>query len=521
MTGRGLAIGSRIAAGVVGMACAGGLVAAAALLPLPELSAGVPSVLVTPVAADQQRVCPGPLLRLGEADGGGATTLSPVGKAKNTYSTASGEDIIRSGIKAVDVEGSRDGLRPVQLTAPSAEGDTGLLAGSQSQTALESDVAGFSAAACTEAVGTSWLIGGATDVGRTTLVLLSNPAEVDALVDLAVWGETGPITGPGFNDILVEAGTQRALDLAGLAPDLAAPVVRVQSSGALVSASLQHSVVRGLDPGGVEIVGRTVASSQSLVIPGVRISTAKLVKERAGVSGFADVATVLRVLPIGDADAQLTIGVVSQSEENDGTTVEAEAHAGEVTEIPIAGLANGFYTLYVESSTPIVAAARAATVAEPLPADETAVDAPVVLDGGGDTGEVPSDGSLGVEYSGDAPGFVQTGERIDMAWFPAAPQLDGDTTVAVARGPQPRLSIANPGRSDVTVEIESLRGGEPRKVTVPAGGGVSTSVRESTSYLLTGATGLQASVSFADEGQLSSYVVRPRSALASPITVYR
>ncbi|RII85196.1 hypothetical protein DZF95_18515, partial [Clavibacter michiganensis] len=56
-------IATRVTTGIVGVAVLGVVVTGALLLPPAASDASAPSVLVTPVATDQQRVCAGSLLR--------------------------------------------------------------------------------------------------------------------------------------------------------------------------------------------------------------------------------------------------------------------------------------------------------------------------------------------------------------------------------------------------------------------------------------------------------------------------
>ncbi|MFW8745689.1 DUF5719 family protein, partial [Mesorhizobium japonicum] len=158
-------------------------------------------------------------------------------------------------------------------------GGSGLLAGAQSQIAAADDESGLAAAACAEPSGSTWLVGGATTTGRTTLLTLANPTQVDATVTLAIFGEKGVVQAPGLSGIVVTAGAQRVIPLAGFAPDLASPAIHVTARGGRIVASLQQSTVRGLDAGGVDLVGATADPSTSLRIPGIRVLGAAAVAQ--------------------------------------------------------------------------------------------------------------------------------------------------------------------------------------------------------------------------------------------------
>ncbi len=77
-------IATRVTTGIVGVAVLGVVVTGALLLPPAAGDASAPSVLVTPVVTDQQRVCPGSLLRPPAADATSSTTAVAVGSAAVT-----------------------------------------------------------------------------------------------------------------------------------------------------------------------------------------------------------------------------------------------------------------------------------------------------------------------------------------------------------------------------------------------------------------------------------------------------
>ena len=498
--------GARVGGGVLGLALLGGVVAAGTMLPLPAVDRTPPSSLITPEATGQQRLCPGGLIGIGA--GGSATATSFLASPSATAGTSTGEGPAVSRIEVPDVasEGGPDGA-PFVLAAPGTEsGDPLLLAGGQSQAVNAGETVGFSATACAEAGSDSWLAAGSTIVGRTSILLLSNPSAVTATVDLTIFGEEGPVSAPGSAGISIVAGAQRVIPLAGLAPDVASPVVRVQSTGGQVVAALQSSVVRGLEPGGVELTGATAGPGLTQVLPGLRVSAAAgdatadpAAPPAAGGDAAAggagagaapveesdgsDTETALRVFVPGDDDAVLTIGVRAEvGSAGTGLSFPFEAQAGRVTDIPFTeDLAEGLYTVTVESNVPVVASARSST-------------------GGGTSG-------------------------IDLAWF-AAPSgpVSGETLVAVPQGPDPRVHLLNLGESTTQAVLTPVAPAAPGAtaivIDVPAGAPVSTTVAGGTVYRLSSADPLFGSVTFLGDGQLSAFPINPGNPSASPLRVY-
>ena len=149
----------------------------------------------------QQRVCPGPLLTLAD-DAAAATTASSVGPAD----TVTAVEPVDAAVNEVALgapgnpDAGSDGT-PLAIDTEPGAAAAGMVAGAQSQRVATETLAGFTAAACSEAVAETWLVAGATDLGRTALVLLSNPSDVASTDECAirislcaVWNCTSPPT---------------------------------------------------------------------------------------------------------------------------------------------------------------------------------------------------------------------------------------------------------------------------------------------------------------------------------------
>ena len=472
-------LGARLAAGLVGIVIVIVAVGGSAVVPWPTLVRAAPSTLVTPVASDQLRVCPGPLLTLAE-DSSQADTATSVGPFAATYgarSAGSGANevpVATTDLSAVDnAESARDGA-PIMLSVPVEAGATEapLVAGAQSQTAASETLGGLAAAACTEASSDSWLVSGSTDVGRTSLVLLSNPTTVVASVDLTVYGEAGVVDAPGSTGILVQPGSQRIVSLAGLAPNLRSPVVHVTATGGQVAAALQQSLIRGIQPGGVELTGATTSPDVTQTIPGVVVTTlgADISTDAGAVS--EDTPSV-RILVPGDAVATVSVGVLSEDGASTGTSLEVELQPGIATEVPLSGVVAGNYTVKLAADQPIVAAAATTT-----------------------TGTISP----------------------DFSWASAAASQDGDFLVSVADGPAPTLHLANTSGSDADLTLTSDTA--QTQVTVPAGQSAVVALTTSGQYLVSGGAGIAAAVAYAGDGQSASYTISPIGPLAAAIPVY-
>ena len=472
--------GVRVLAGIIGTGVAVVALGAAALLPLPQLHVAPQGQTVTPVAADQQRVCPGGLLD--QSDPSSTTSFESFG-APSTQKTAN-TGLQDSELSTPSVQGG-SGAPVVISTQTSGSTARPLIAGAQSQLASESDIAGLAAAACGEANADSWLVAGATTLGSTSLVLLSNPSAVQATVDLTVYSEAGVAQAPAARGIVVRARSQLVVPLAGLVPNAQASVVHVQSSGGSVYATLQQSAVQGLAPQGVELVGPTASPAQNLVIPGMVVAnTARL---NTGSDGGSSVLPSVRLLAPGTSTVHATVTATSESGGVIVATADATLPGGVVREVSFDHIIDGSYTIRIHADGPIVAAART-------------VDA------------------VATSASGESATAQAEAATQDFAWFVASSPLQNTALLAVPSGGSPTLHLANQTDADASVTLSGS--GAAKTVAVPAHSAVSVPVSSHASYRLSGVNGLEASVSLTADGASSSFALNPPGPSAQAITVY-
>ncbi|MEP6479799.1 MAG: DUF5719 family protein [Rhodoglobus sp.] len=483
-------VGVRLVAGVVGIGVAGVVIAAATFVPLPGIHSTPSGLVVTPVATGQQLVCAGSLLRLADDTGQGATTSSALGRASVRFDASAGA-VDTSPLATSDAGNGGDASAPAVLATPPNTADPAvpiLVAGAQAQSLDEAEFAGLAASDCAVASGDSWLAAGSTTTGRTTLLTLSNPTEVAATVDLALYGETGPIAAPGTSGIIVPPDGQRVLSLAGFAPDVQSPVVHVTSRGGQVVANLQQVTTRGLDPGGVDVVGTAPAPALQQVIPGVVMSGLLDQQALQGLEGYDDLAPILRILVPGDVAAKVTVSVVAEDGSSNGTSFQVDVEPGRVTDLGLgqspdgqigtearAGLPDGAYTLRIVSTVPVVAGARISAA---------------------------------------------SGQTNDFAWMAGSTELSIPTLLTVAPGPNPVLHLANASTKDATVLLTGQDGAADVTVVVKAGASASTPVEPGASYLASGFDAMYLAVTVSEPGRIAQYGVRPPGLVSSPITVY-
>jgi hypothetical protein len=468
-----LVASARTVTGLIGIAATAATVLAVTILPLPAYEATPPAASVTPVPAPQQRACAGPMLRLGDDAGGNATVAFAVGTPQVRHLATNGTVNASSIGETAEPSGRSATVLTLDPNEDNAELQP-LLAGSQTQK-LNGGLAGYAAAECVEARAETWLVGGSSDTGRTTILTLANPGEVAATVSLEVFSEDGQVDAPGTEGIVVQPNSEVNFSLAGFAPGLVSPVVHVTSVGGTVVAHLQQSTQRILQPGGVDIVGPAASPSTELVIPGMVVTGHEQIDANVGAPGFGDISPVLRLFVPGGEAASASIAVTP--EEGDTISVDFDLLPGKVTEFPFEHFEDGNYTVTVTSDLPVVAGARSSTV-----------------------------GASGAS---------------DFVWLESAEVMSEQALVATGSGATAALHLQNPLEADAVVSI-AVDGstGEPQTVTVPAGEAVTVPAEASTAYRLTGFDQLRVAVSYVGDGLLGGHTLSPTGPAAERITVY-
>lgn len=482
--------GARGVLGLIGVGIAGVSIAAATLIPLPTVGVGPISTVVSPVAANQERICAGPVLQLGDDTGLEATTAISLGRVDVTQAATSGTPSLED-MAATENPRNSPSLR--LLLPPPAPGEsTGILAGSQSQAVDGADLAGFAASECAKPSAESWLVGGSTITGRTTLLSLNNPTKVTATVNLTIYSESGLVNASGTDGITVPPGGRQVLSLAGFAPGITSPVVKVQSFGGMVTASLQQSIVRTITPGGVDVVTAGTSPASVTVIPGIVIAGHDDVMLASTLEGYSDLAGALRVLVPGEGPAEISISAVQENGTSLEETSTLKVERGIVTDFPLGDFTDGTWTLTVSSDHPAVASVRTSTVS---------------------LSEVTrGDGGTPVPASDDV-------RATDFAWFVGAPELENRSLVSVAAGPSPMLHFVNTGSSDALISIDATQGAGT-SVTVAPQMTLAVPVAADESYRLGGFDSVRVAVSYHGRGALAGFVVSPPDRGSQPITVF-
>lgn len=500
--------------GLVGAGVAAAAIAALALLPMPGYVGSAPSLTVAPAPSDQRRVCQGPLVQVMANSTDASTFLSSGTPETETYSPS--RQVTQNTLDAVDNMAPESMGAPTVLEVP-AEKDAAqqpLLAGAQYQQVASEELSGLATAACSEPANDSWLVGGSTDLGRTALLMLSNPTGVTATVTFEIFGETGYVDPVSQEGIIVLPGEQRIVSLAAYAPDLVEPVVHVHSVGGQILASMQHSVTRKLQPSGVDWVSPGAGPNTSQIFPGVFLMGATKQDEDEHSAVQSDLEPTVRVLVPGTQDAEVKLTLISESGQTESITTRVKAQT--TVQLPFTDVADGTYTVMVTADQPIVAGVRTlqSATADPATVDAQASPQPTAT-------ATPTPGATAApevttEQPVVAPMPLAGG---DFTWFSSSTRLTGDVALPIPAGLNPTLTLYNPGSTSVTAVL-SARGEEDVTLTLDRSQMTTVPLRAGVRYTLTGAQGLLGGLTFVAQGLGSSIALNPANVLGSSLTIY-
>ena len=204
---------------------------------------------------------------------------------------------------------------------------------------------GMASTACAPAASQFWFVGGGAVVGRRTRIVLVNPDENAAVVDLEVFGPEGLLDTPGGRGLVIPAQARAIVQLDSLAPGVRSTAVHVNVRTGRVGASVADDQMSGLDAVGTDWLPSAAAPATTVYVPGLN----------PGPGG-----RVLSILAPGDQDANVRIQIMSAS----GVFAPAERDtvqvpAGTVISLDMAPVTDAQpATLMLTSDQPIAAGLR-------------------------------------------------------------------------------------------------------------------------------------------------------------------
>jgi Family of unknown function (DUF5719) len=436
----------RIVAPIVAVAATAGLVAGGMFWSSGTITLGgaEPEIFQTRTvkAKDLTLVCPGSAFSSSGGSGGNAASFQRIGSAVVDYSTNLPSGVVLKGRPLSGQAASRSNVTDTgnQVQTLNSVSSLGLtvadqlgkaqqgsaLASAQSfEIASSNGVTGALGANCQNPSPELWLVGGVTTIGREALLILANPTDTDATVDLQLFGDSGIIDGAGLNGISVSANRTVVLPLAGFAPDQSSLTVHVISRGAAVASWIQERTVRGTVSAGADFVPPAVPASTSLVIPGLlKRGTDDATTLISGNGDYSDLSPSIQVFVPGAKDATVTVQVIGSNAKSTGTVLQQQIRAGSTASLDIGGLKDGDYSVFVIADQPVQAAVK-----------------------------------LSRTKKGATP-------VTDFAWLPAVASVTGPVVATAPKSGVSKISIANGSLQDASVTVKNLSDGTSQTVKV-------------------------------------------------------
>jgi hypothetical protein len=217
------------------------------------------------------------------------------------------------------------------------------LAAEQTLIMQAADLRGISTAPCTAPSREHWFVGGSGEVGRRGRIILANPTNVPAVVDLTLWDEAGPVEAAGTQDVAIPARSQRIFLLDALAAGSMVTGVHVTTSRGRVSAALEMRETDEITPQGMTFIPAAAAPATDIVVPGVPDHGQRTLRILA--PGETDAIVSLRILGPDGAFSPL---------DRDVLTVPA----GTIVDVPLDAFGSDPFGLRLTSDEPITAAVR-------------------------------------------------------------------------------------------------------------------------------------------------------------------
>ncbi|HEU4675883.1 MAG TPA: DUF5719 family protein [Motilibacteraceae bacterium] len=361
---------TRPAAALAGVVALGLVTAGAAYATRPDAGStatAAPAARVLPVAS-ASAVCTDPSRQpdsqvrvaastaLAAAGGTGRLTLTDLAAPAGPGAPPPGASTTTVGAQA--------SWSPTKGTPPVlAHADGALAPGLAATETVRTDsgpLRGLASQACPRPVTDAWFVGSGTSVGRTAALRLANPQDAPAVVDVAVFGSSGPVDTPGGRGLVVKPHAVLDVRLDALAPGLGRLAVHVTTRQGRIAPALRDAQVKGLNAAGVDWVPQAVAPGRHVVVPGIPPGQ--------------DVR--LQVLVPGDAPAIAKLSLVAPDGSYTPLGLDVvEAGAGQVTEVDLTkalATVKGAAAVVLDSDVPLTAAVQVRRWNENSPVAETA-----------------------------------------------------------------------------------------------------------------------------------------------------
>ena len=218
----------------------------------------------------------------------------------------------------------------------------------QTERTVDGQGRGLASTQCQPTGTDFWFVGPASGVGQRAVLVLTNPEDSAATVDVTIYGRKGLVDAPGARGIQVDPRSRTEVRLDEVAPGENVLGLHVQVRVGRLSAAITETDVKGFDPLGTDWFPAAEAPSTQVVVPGV-----------PPVNQGRDSSVRLDLVAPGEA-AVVTLSIVTP----EGTFAPEGV---DVVQVPAAGVTSVDLTdalrdepasIVVSSDVPVTAGAR-------------------------------------------------------------------------------------------------------------------------------------------------------------------
>jgi hypothetical protein len=205
-------------------------------------------------------------------------------------------------------------------------------------------LAGLAALNCAQPVSRGILLAGDSQVGTETILIVSNPQEIETVVEVQVLGLEGQPT----ETMVLAAGEQKYVSLASLSGEASKFAVQFESSAGAVSVVMQQRTISGLSPTGVELSDWVSEPTKEQVFPVVKVLGSSLAPEKSLGQ------PILRIYNPTEFPSSSKVYLVSASTSK---TISVSTEPGQISETTL-DLSDGDWSAFISSDQEIFAAVR-------------------------------------------------------------------------------------------------------------------------------------------------------------------
>ena len=238
---------------------------------------------------------------------------------------------------------AEDAPRVVSAT----EAGSTALAGVHRYFASDGDSRGLALNPCLTPSADTWIVGSQAAVGTSNELVVTNPGINPVRVTIEAYGPGGKLELGTGSALVVDGGKTERLRMDGLIPEARRLALHLSTNSGVFGASLQTHTLEGSRSGGIDFISGASAGSE-LTIPGVLIG------------GSEQEAPVLRIVNPGE-ETNVSVHLLGEKGSELIPGGEVTVAAGSVTDLTLAGLEAGLYSLQVEAGADVAAGVRLST----------------------------------------------------------------------------------------------------------------------------------------------------------------